>query len=464
MMADIIANVDCRYEVTVPPGSKEAFITVTPPSGTGKDISIGDIKEALKANNVVFGYRDDVIKMLVDERRYSQKLCVAVAQLPVDGVSGSVVYKFAKTVEAAPTENEKGFVDYKDLGLIRIIRAGDVIADINLPTEGEPGIDVRGGKLQQYVGKKAQFTLGPNTKVTDDGLHIIAATDGQLVFRNQTFAVDTTVVINGDVDASVGNISFIGDVIIKGNVCEGFKVSSNTNITVSGEVNGATLEAGGNITIKQGCVYSKITCHGSVSALFCERSTIKCDGNISAQNYVICDVYCAGELTTKAANGSIIGGKYVILNSLEASNIGSKNYTPTDITLGDNAILADEKNQLEVKIKSTQKKIEDLTMIVNFLNEKKKELHKLPEEKEEMLANAVRQRVLSNVEIKNSQKRIEEINVYLAAKQQLWVKCKGHIYPGTRITINDNVFKADAEYAHSMVSIGADGEIGATPF
>lgn len=463
-MTDIIANVDCKYDVSVSPGNKEAFIFVTPPSGNGKKATEDDIRAALKANNVVFGYRDDIIAMIANEQKYSQKLCVAVAQLPIDGVSGSITYKYDKKVEAAPTENDKGFVDYKDLGLIRIIRTGDVIADITLPTEGEPGVDVRGGKIQQYLGKKAQFTIGPNTMITEDGLHVVAAVDGQLVFKNNAFAVDTTVVINGDVDASVGNINFIGDVIIKGNVCEGFKVSSNTNITVSGEVNGATLEAGGNIVIKQGCIFSKITCHGNVSALFCERSTINCDGNISAQNYVICDVYCAGELTTKASNGSLIGGKYIILNSLEASNIGSKTYTPTDITLGDNAILANEKAQLEIKIAAAQKKIEDLTMIVNFLNEKKKELHKLPDDKEEMLANAVRQRVISNVEIKSSEKRIEEINIYLSTKQQLWVKCKGYIYPGTKITINDNVFKADMEYAHSMVAIGADGEISAMPF
>lgn len=463
-MADNIANIDCKYDVSVSTGNKEAFIFITPPTGTGKGVTVEGIEAALKASNVVFGLREDVIKMIADDRKYSQKLCVAVAQLPIDGVSGSITYKYDKKVEAAPTENERGFVDYKDLGLIRVVRTGDVIADITLPTEGEPGVDVRGGKIAQYPGKKAQFTLGPNTKITEDEQHVVAAADGRLIFKNNAFTVETTVIINGDVDASVGNISFIGDVIIKGNVCEGFKVSSNTNITVSGEVNGATLEAGGNITIKQGCVFAKITCHGNVSALFCERSSINCDGNISAQNYVICNIYCAGELTIKASNGSLIGGKYTVLNSLEASNIGSKTYTPTDITLGDNAILADEKTQLEMKIAAAQKKIEDLTMIVNFLNEKKKELRKLPDDKEEMLATAVRQRVLLNVEIKTNQKRIDEINVYLSTKQQLWVRCKGYIYPGTRITINDNVFKADTEYAHSMVSIGADGEITATPF
>lgn len=464
-MADnMIANLDCNYKVTVSPGNKEAFIYIYPPSGTGKGVDKDGILDALRAENVVYGYREDVIKLIVDEMKYSQKLCVAVAQLPVDGISGSITYKYNKSVEAAPTEDRHGFVDYKDLGLIRIVHAGDILADITLPTEGELGIDVRGGAIKQYVGKKAQFTVGTNTKVTDDGLHIIATVDGQLVYRSNAFCVDTTITINGDVDAAVGNINFIGDVIIKGSICEGFKVSSTTNITVSGEVNGATLEAGGDITIKQGCVYSNITCHGNVSALFCERSTINCDGNISAQNFVICDVYCAGELVTKASNGSIIGGKYVILSSLEASNIGSKTYTPTDITLGDNAILADEKTQLTMKIAAAHKKIEDLTMIVNFLNEKKKELRRLPEDKEAMLGTAIRQRVLANVEIKNAQKRIDEINIYLETKQQLWVKCKGYIYPGTRITINDNVFKADTEYVRSTVSISPEGEIVVGPY
>ena len=183
-MADIIANVDCKYDVSVSTGNKEAFIFVTPPSGTGKGVTVDGIKAALKASNVVFGLREDVIKMIADDQKYSQKLCVAVAQLPIDGVSGSITYKYDKKAEAAPTENERGFVDYKDLGLIRVIRTDDVIADITLPTEGEPGVDVRGGKIAQYPGKKAQFTLGPNTKITEDGQHVVAAVDGQLVFKN----------------------------------------------------------------------------------------------------------------------------------------------------------------------------------------------------------------------------------------------------------------------------------------
>lgn len=454
---------DSSINVTVSPNNMEAFIYVTPPENGGSPVTREMIMSTLGLYNIKFGIRDEIIDSIVDEERYEQRLCVAMAEPPVDGENGEITYRYSKNVEAAPVEDELGFVNYKDLGLIKTVYTGNVIADITLPTEGTPGTDIRGAVIHQIAGKKASYTIGVNTKLNDEGTQILAAADGHLVFKNGSFCVETTVTISGDVDVSVGNIDFIGDVIIKGGVCEGFKVSSNANITVSGEVNGATLEAGGDILIKKGCINSKVTSHSSLSAQFCERCTIKCDGDITAQNYIICEVYCGGTLITKGSNGSIIGGRYTVLNSIEAANIGSKNYTPTEITLGDNAILAREKCELESKIASMQKSIDDLTLIVTFLTEKKKELHRLPEEKEKLLGNAARQKVLYSVEIKNANKRIEEINVSLEAKQMLSVGCKGYIYPGTRITINDVTFKVENEYAHSLIKLEKDGQISVSP-
>jgi uncharacterized protein (DUF342 family) len=454
---------DCNVVVTVAPNNLEAYIYVEPPQNGGAPVTREMIDSALSMLNVRFGIREPIIESIVRDSRYETKLCIASAEPPVDGENGEIRYRFDKTIKAAPVENENGFVDYKDLGLIKTVYTGTVIADITLPTEGTPGTDVRGNTLRQIVGKKAAFSVGVNTQLNEEGTQITAVADGHLVFKNGAFSVETTVTIGGDVDSSVGNIDFIGDITIKGNVCEGFKVSSNASITVHGEVNGATLEAGGNIVIKKGCINSRITSHSSVTTQFCERCTIKCDGDVQSQNYVICDIYCGGTLITKGANGSIIGGRYVILNSIETANIGSKNYTPTEITLGDNAILAKEKGELEAKILSLQKSMDDLSLIINFLNEKKKELHHLPEDKEKVLGNAARQKILYSVDVKNAEKRIEEINISLQAKQMLSIGCKGYIYPGTRITINDATFKVETEYVRTQLKLNKDGEIAVSP-
>ena len=444
--------------VEVVPNNTEAYVRISEPENGGKGVTKQEILDTLKKNNVVFGIREEMIDSILEYERYEQKLCVASAKMPVDGTNGEITYLYAKENVLAPVEDEHGFVDYKDLGLIRMVHPGDVIAEIKHPTDGEDGTDVRNGIMRAIKGKKASFTLGTNTSLNEDGTQIVSNIDGHLVFRNGTFNVDNLVTINGDVDASVGNIDFIGDIIIKGNVFEGFKVSSNANITIYGEVNGATVESGGNVLIKKGCINSKITSHGAVTAQFCEHSTIKCDGDLSAQSFVICDVYCGGTiLTTKSSSGGLIGGRYTILSSIEVSNIGSKHYIPTEITLGNNAILAEEKSDLLNEIAKLNKQINDLTLIVNFLNEKKKELHHLPEDKEQALGNAVRQKVLHSVAIKNAEKRIKEIDLSLESRQQLTVKCKGYIYPGTKITINDVNVKVDDEYVRTCVSIGEDG-------
>lgn len=463
MPVNLNMPVDCVVEVSVARNGSEAFVTVEPPVNGGAEVNIGMIMDSLKANGVVYGIKEDVVKRIANEKRYSERTLVAVWTPAVDGVDGTITYHYEKQLKIAPVEDENGFVDYKDLGLIRTVHKGDVVADITLPTEGTPGTDVKGKILRQRLGKKASYSVGTNTELTEDGLQIKCSSDGNINFRNGAFCVDQVVTISGNVDASVGNIKFVGDVIVKGEVLEGFTISSNSNIIVSGNVNGASLEADGDVIIKKGCINSHVIAHGSVTAEFCEHSTIECDGDLSAISFVICDVYCGGELSTKGNNGGLLGGKYTCLNSITASSIGTKSYTLTQLTVGDNALLAQEKETVLKQIEKSSGELEKITLVINFLNEKKKELHALPEDKEVILGNACRQKVLLGVEINKLRKRIQEIDLSLANRQYLSIDCKGYMYPGVKIVINDAVFKVEAEYVRTRVSLAEDGTIHAMP-
>ena len=133
------------------------------------------------------------------------------------------------------------------------------------------------------------------------------------------------------------------------------------------------------------------------------------------------------------------------------------------LTIGDNALLAEERDSLLMEIEKNNKGINDVTLIINFLNEKKKEQRSLPEDKEKILGNACRQKILLGVEINNLKKRVEEINITLASRQYLTVSCKGYLYPGVKIIINDAVFKAETEYVRTRIRLDEDGTIGAAP-
>lgn len=466
-MADTKTNtfglpVDCAVAVNVLSNGSEAYVVVEPPKNGGAEVTVNTIMEALNKNNVTYGLDTDMINSIVNDKRYSSKLPVARWTPPVNGMDGTITYLYEREVKSAPVENEHGFVDYKNLGLIRTLHKGDVIATITMPTDGEPGTDVRGRQLRQIVGKKAKFTVGTNTSVTEDGLQIVVNADGNLNYRNGAFHIDQVVTINGDVDASVGNISFVGDVVVKGEVMEGFKISSNANIIVSGNVNGATLEADGDVIIKKGCINSNVMAHGNITANFCEYSDINCDGDVTSSNFVVCNVYCGGTISTKGNSGGLLGGKYTCLNSVAISNIGTKNYIPTQLTVGDNALLSEEKEAVMKQIEKCSENLEKIILVIDFLKNKKKE-KPLPPDKEEILGTSRRQKVLINMEIGNLKKRIEEIDISLANRQYLTVECKGYIYPGVKIIINDAVFKVEAEYVRTKITLGEDGEIHTAP-
>ena len=60
--------------------------------------------------------------------------------------------------------------------------------------------------------------------------------------------------IPGDVDFSVGNISFGGDVNIHKSVLDLFRVTSQTNITIGGTIEAAEVHAGQNLIVRGGIV------------------------------------------------------------------------------------------------------------------------------------------------------------------------------------------------------------------
>lgn len=441
--------------ITVLSDFSAAFMTLYPPQNGGKDISYAEVMAAIAAKSVKYHLDERVIRAAVTSKAYEQEFKIAAAQPPVHGKDGTITYKYSKDSVLAPTEDEHGFVDYKNLGLIRNINEGDPIADITLPGEGVDGIDIRGVTMKAHPGKKASFNLGSGTKLSEDGLHIVAAYDGHVCFRNNAFCVDSTVTINGDVDASVGNIDFIGDIIIKGEILEGFKVTSAKNITVSGNVTGAVVRAGGSVTVKKGCINSEITAHDNISCQFCEHSKLYTDSDLNIQSFVICDVYCGGDLKAKALNG----GKYTIIGDTEITYLGTKNYTPTEIVAGDNALLSQEKEAALKQSAELDSKIDRCNQIIDFLNEKRKQLKTLPEDKEELLGNMVKTRLTCQKEKKALTKRIAEIDDRLSLRQYRAVICKGMVYPGAKVTIDNAVMKFENETPRVKIYVDDSGNI-----
>ncbi|MDE6726551.1 MAG: FapA family protein, partial [Oscillospiraceae bacterium] len=360
----------------------------------------------------------------------------------------------------APVEDENGVVDYKNLGLINNITSGTPIAEISMPTEGTPGTDITGKHIPQRVGTPAKFNVGAGTQLVNNDTEIIAAIDGNLVFKNGAFVVEEKIVINGDVDVSSGNIDFIGDVLIKGGVFEGFRVASKRNISIMGLVTNAEIIAAGDVSVKIGVINSKVQSKANVKVGFCENSTITAEGSVESPSFVGGEVF-AGEKIIASGKGVMVGGKYTALNGVEASVIGSENYTKTLITLGNNAVLSEEREKLEKENATMEEQADQLAKILLTLAEHAKK-GKLSPERDQMQTDARRNRLRLLNSIRANQKRIAEIDEALQLTQNLCVEVKRMVYPGVTLRINSSVHKVNA-VQNRVKAVVRGGDIAFVP-
>jgi uncharacterized protein (DUF342 family) len=458
--------VDAAIDIHLREANVSAVINITAPKYGGEHITYEKLCSAIEEAGIVFGLMEPTIKKTAEAKTYGRDVTIAVYKPPIAGKDGFITYKFDKYVSAIPTESEDGSVDYRELGQFRSILSGTLIAEITEPVEGKSGTDVLGHEIAPSPVKKAAFTVGVGTVLSLNGKTITAAIDGLLVWEKTCFAIRRVLDVKQDIDFNTGNIEFLGDINVKGNVGEGFKVvSTGGNITILGGVfSGAEIRAKGNVILKQVANHATIIAGGGINATFCEYCEVRAEGDITAQTMMISNVYCGGNLNSRGTTGGLIGGRYTALCGIAVNNnVGSPHYPSTEIFLGNNTILTDERDRLIRTIENRKNEITDLTMIIDYLNEKKKQEFNLTEEKEELLGESVRKRIMRRGDISAANKRIEEIGIMLENRQDLRMEVRGTIFTKTKINIDTEHFELKNDWTKVSVYLDDEGEFHFSP-
>ncbi len=446
-----------RAVVQVSPTYREATVTVYPPKNGGRDITANDIFLQLKEMNVDYGVLKMQVGKIVENRMYSTQQVIAKWTPPENGTDGKIRFLFPQTVELKPAKDEKGNVDYKNLGIVREIRKGTPIAEITPPTTGTPGMDLRSRRIPQIPGRRIDYSLGKNTCYSEDGLQILANADGHLYYAKNSFHIDTEFVVDGDVNAATGNIHFFGDVIVKGDVTEGFTVVAGKDIRVSGAAVSAALAAGGDIHVNKGCKNCNLSANGDIQAGFLEHSKLVCKRNLTAQSLIHCEVFCEGSMEVRGPQGLVAGGNYTVMKSAEVGTAGSRSYTKTNITIGSTAHLNNEMEQAKKTCEQLDADISKCQQILDFLDYKRHQLGTLPEDKELIYENMISTKQQRTDEKETLLARIAEIQNLLSEKQYLELRCRREVFPGVVVRISDYVYTVETSMKSVKFILGESG-------
>lgn len=418
-------------------------IVVSPPSMSGSEASFDMIKRAILQQGIVEAcIEEDKIKEFVDTPVYDVPFEVAKAIMPVDGHDAYISYNFETDPKKLRAQvDEEGNVDYKKLNNIQNVIADQPLAQKIPAQRGKGGKTLFGRYLEAKNGKDIQIQLGANVKLDRDGVTIKAEIDGEVMLVNGKVTVEPIKYLDA-VNVKTGDVKFVGTVVIKGNVQEGYKVEA-TNIEVNGIVDKSRLEATGNIIVRQG-IFGKgegfIKAGKSLWAKFINDTTVEVEENVIVSDSIVNSTVTAMKnIVLRGKKAQIIGGHLMATEEICARKVGSPGGgTETILEVGVDPRAKKRLEELQNQQAKSTKEYENCDLDIQTLEQQKKLRKKLPQEKEEKLKTLKERCEQISEELEVMTDEINKIQEHLRDLKAIGkVKVEGDIYAGVKIYIRD---------------------------
>ena len=222
-----------------------------PPKFTGDEI----LKE-LKAKGIVYGIDNKMINLLGYKEKV-ENVTVAKGKEPVEPVDDVLQVYFDTNIHRSFKSDKSGNVDFKSIGSITSVKKDDILAKRTAGKEGTIGINLFSQPVQPRKRKVKDMMVKAGCKFKDKDT-IVATIEGRPQLNGCIFQVNNVHEVVSDVDISTGDINFIGDVVINGNVKEGMKVKSGNSINIKGNAIRCNLWSEGDMNITGSAISSSI--------------------------------------------------------------------------------------------------------------------------------------------------------------------------------------------------------------
>jgi hypothetical protein len=290
------------------------------------------------------------------------------------------------------------------------------------------------------------------------------------VIKENKISVLALYEINGDLTMSIGNIDFIGSVIIHGSVTGEFKIKCGEDLVVDGVLDGADVITGGKVWIKGGIIGQKtrIVAEGDVNAKYVRNAYVESGKTIAINDAAMHSQLIAAEkVTVLGAKGLLVGGSTIAGVEVSAKEMGAKMATPTDIEVGENPRLREESQKVDAELKSMEDQLDKAKKAIVFLKDMSQKLGEaMPADKKEMLSKLTRTqfKLLSDLkQVQDRKAKVAAAEHELKTTKRGKVNCLGLIYPGTKITVN-KASRAISEELKYCTLVEDDGEIKVLPY
>ncbi len=400
--------------------------------------------ETLEDAGIVYGVDSKALKTLAKHalagvlKASDENLLVCSGKPAVNGEDGKLIF------HVKPSEEDVRFdldddeeINYKENDLITNVSTEQHLATIVEAQPPENGMDIYGRTIEAREGQPLKFKSGQG--IFTDGNKIFAASHGRFIYENNELSVNAVYNVLGDVDLTIGNITFIGKVTIQKDILDDFFVSGQEGVEVGGVVAAATVESNADIMIGGG-VNGKgrafIKGQGKIeSKYFNEVNVVGWKDIVVTKSIMNSIVKTKGKVDVQ--NGSIIGGETSALMGIDVGIVGSDMGTMTAIIAGQDYELQDRLKAYESQLLEIGQEIDRIDRVIGPILSNKEKLLALPVDKKkhlksllEGLKNYREQQARVRSESEALQKSTSDVSV----KE---IRVRKILYSGVRVTIGN---------------------------
>lgn len=440
----------------------------------GNPISANEVVKTAQDNGVTFGFQKEaIVKLVTDASRaepgtvVSQLIALGRPMQPGLNARFESLVAGVSVRSSKPVQISESRVDLRDFGVLPSVAAGEPVLRRLPPTKGVDGVTVLGEVTLAPPGVQLEFTPGEGTEISpQDADLLIASREGMPRLTENGAVVDQVYAVK-TVDLSTGHVQFRGSVVVNGDVTESMKVIAGGNVYVKGIMEGALIEAGGDVQIGGAIIGHQmqgadgepedsfstvVRAVGDVHCNLAQYVHVSCQGDFHAVKQIN---HCRVEARAVLAGapdkmtGKIVGGSFYLGAGLSAGAVGSPSESATEINLN-RAVdpLLEKQLALRDNILSIRQEMEQIRAAVEQLKQGERNEAVLEQMKylvEDFDAQkAIVLAIQEDIKLLEAQKQAQLADVLVLIKQQL--------FAGTSFKLNQDIVPVRREMGPSRVA------------
>lgn len=345
--------------VQISEDSMHAYLTLKKPGDGEQGYDEADVFAAITAAGIKGKVNEELVRSMVNEGMYDTNRLIAEGIPCKDGIDGYFEYFFHQKGEngGKPRILDDGSVDYSSVNTVGTVSEGDLIAVYHPSVPGHFGYSVKGELLKPKPPKGLPVPQVIGCSYDEETYSYYATMDGRVEATPTKLQVIGTLEINRNINVAYGNIYFMGDVIVYGDVDSGVEITASGSVTIGGTLQGSTIRAGEDITVRGGIIGDAgtgVICGGNLEARFLQYANVVAGAQVKARSILDCNISAGGIVQVTDEKGVISGGRIYSARGVDGQVIGNRKGAKTMVIVGKSSDVLARKFEYEKLIEELE--------------------------------------------------------------------------------------------------------------